>query len=142
MKIKISLIPILLFLLIQFSCTNTSVKQEIKTESTIVETDKYAELNGRLKQAENIETPVELIKYYYGEIDAEKDVEIKVDKQDGNNFVITLIQENIKDDSVAGMMVVMSAQLSKNVWTVQNVERTWKCQRGRGHNQYSSEPCL
>ena len=142
MKIRLSLLPILLILLIQYSCTNTSVKQEIKTDSTIIETDKYAELNSRLKQVGNIETPVELIKYYYGEIDAEEDVDIKVDKHDGNNFYITLIQENIKDDSIAGMMVVMSAQLSNNVWTVKNIDRTWKCQRGRGHNQYSSEPCI
>ena len=123
------------------SCTNTTVKQEAPINSSTSNTDKYTELNQRVRKAGNINTPVELVKYYYGEIDDEQDIDISVDKFDNNQYKIMLIQENIKDDSIAGMKVIMLAKKDNNEWTVIDIQRTWKCQKGRGHSNFSSEPC-
>jgi len=124
------------------SCTNTKVKQEAPINSSTSNTDKYTELNQRVRKAGNINTPVELVKYYYGEIDDEQDIDISVDKFDNNQYKIMLIQENIKDDSIAGMRVIMLAKKDNNEWTVIDIQRTWKCQKGRGHSNFSSEPCI
>ena len=123
------------------SCTNTTVKQEAPINSSTSNTDKYTELNQRVRKAGNINTPVELVKYYYGEIDDEQDIDISVDKFDNNQYKIMLIQENIKDDSIAGMRVIMLAKKDNKEWTVIDIQRTWKCQKGRGHSNFSSEPC-
>ena len=128
--------------ILMINCTNSNVKKETTLESSSIETDKYAELNQRVRKAGNINTPVELIKYYYGEIDAEQDIDISVDQFEKNQYKIILIQENIKDDSIVGMRVLMLAKRDDNQWTVQDIQRTWKCQKGRGHTKYSTQPCI
>ena len=124
------------------NCTNSTVKKESTIDSRSVETDKYEEFNQRVRKTGNIHTPVELIKYYYGEIDAEQDINISVDQFEKNQYQIILIQENIKDDSIAGMKVIMIAKRENNLWTVQDIQRSWKCWKGRGHTKYNTQPCI
>ena len=64
---KTKLIIVLPLLLVLFNCNEQAIKKEVTPEQTTAELDKYSELNSRLKKAENIDTPIELIKYYYGE---------------------------------------------------------------------------
>lgn len=135
------IIAILTISMAIISCTNTTVKQEAPINLNTNNTDKYAELNQRVRKAENINTPVELVKYYYGEIDEKQEIDISVDKSENNQYKIMLIQENIKDDSIAGMRVQMLAKKENNEWTVIDIQRTWKCQKGRGHSNFSSELC-
>ena len=123
------------------NCNKSAVKKETTTDSIVVESDQYIEFNQRVKKAGNITTPVELIKYYYGEIDADQDIDISVDQLENNQYEITLVQDNIKDDSIAGMKVIMVAKSNNNEWTVLDIQRTWKCQKGRGHTNFSSEMC-
>lgn len=142
MNIKNITIFVLIITIILISCNQSTVKNDVKTVSVETEPDRYSEFNNRLKKAENIISPIELIKYYFGEIDAEEDIDIKVDRLDVNQYKIQLVQQNIRDDSISGMMVVMFAKQENDIWTVQDIKRTWKCQKGRGHSVFSSEPCL
>jgi len=142
MNIKSITILVLIFSIVLISCNHSTVKNDVNTAKVQTESDKYSEFNNRLKKAENINSPIELIKYYYGEIDAEEDIDIEVERLDGNQYKIQLVQQNIRDDSISGMMVVMFASQENDNWTVQDIQRTWKCQKGRGHSEFSSEPCL
>ncbi len=141
MKNIIWLIGICTLSILIINCTNSNVKAESTIDSNSDKIDKYAELNQRVRKAGNISTPVELIKYYYGEIDADQDIAISVDQFEKNQYKIILIQENIKDDSIAGMRVLMLAKQDNSQWTVQDVQRTWKCQKGRGHTKFNTQPC-
>ena len=123
------------------NCTNSNVQNETTIDSSSVKIDKYEKLNQRVRKAGNINTPVELIKYYYGEIDADQNINISVDQLENNQYEITLIQENIKDDSIEGMRVLMLAKRDNNQWTVLDIQRTWRCQKERGHTNFSSEMC-
>lgn len=142
MNNKMMFIGIISLSILIINCTNSNVKKETTTGSVIVESDQYIELNQRVRKAGNINTPIELIKYYCGEIDADQDVDISVDQFENNQYKIILVQENIKDDSIAGMKVLMLAKRDNNQWTVQDIQRTWKCQKGRGHTKYSTQPCI
>jgi len=139
---KTKTILLLTLLIILFACNDSAVKREVKTEPKVVEIDIYSDINERLKKAEDIDTPVELIKYYYGEVDNEEDVEIKVDDLGKGQYTINLIHDHIKDDSISGMRILMTAQQNNKKWTVQDIQRTWKCYKGRGHTEFSSEPCF
>lgn len=142
MNNKIIFIGICTLSILIMNCTKSTIKKETAIDSSAVESDQYTELNQRVRKAGNINTPVELIKYYYGEIDADQDIDISVDQVEENQYEITLIQENIKDDSIAGMKIIMVANNENNQWTVLNIQRTWKCWKGRGHTKFSSEPCI
>ena len=141
MNNKILFIGICTLSILVINCTKSIVKKETTIASSAVESDQYTELNQRVRKAGAINTPVELIKYYYGEIDADQDIDISVDQVEENQYEIILIQENIKDDSIAEMRIIMVANNDNNQWTVLDIQRTWKCQKRRGHSKFSSKPC-
>lgn len=141
MNNKILFIGICTLSILVINCTKSIVKKETTIASSAVESDQYTELNQRVRKAGTINTPVELIKYYYGEIDADQDIDIFVDQVEENQYEIILIQENIKDDSIAEMRIIMVANNDNNQWTVLDIQRTWKCQKRRGHSKFSSKPC-
>lgn len=141
MNNKILFIGICTLSILVINCTKSIVKKETTIASSAVESDQYTELNQRVRKAGTINTPVELIKYYYGEIDADQDIDISVDQVEENQYEIILIQENIKDDSIAEMRIIMVANNDNNQWTVLEIQRTWKCQKRRGHSKFSSKPC-
>ena len=142
MNKTIVVIGIIFLSIIIVNCNKSAIKKETTIDSSVVESNQYAELNQRVRKAGNITTPVELIKYYYGEIDADQDIDVSVDQLKNNQYEITLIQENIKDDSIAGMRIVMVAKNDNNQWIVLDIQRTWKCQKGRDHSKFSSQPCI
>jgi hypothetical protein len=138
MNNKILFIGICTLSILVINCTKSIVKKETTIASSAVESDQYTELNQRVRKAGTINTPVELIKYYYGEIDADQDIDISVDQVEENQYEIILIQENIKDDSITEMRIIMVANNDNNQWTVLDIQRTWKCQKRRGHSKFSS----
>ena len=129
------------FSILIMNCAQATIKKETILCSNIIATDQYTEFNQRVRKTGNIETPVELIKYYLGEIDADQDIDISVTQVENNQYEITLIQENIKDDSIAGMKIIMVAKIYNNQWTVLDIQQTWKCQKGRGPSKLSKKLC-
>ena len=123
------------------SCSKPSAKQDSTTDTLSVDINKYAELNANIRKVGNISTPTELIRYYYGEAENSAQLQISTDQINDNQYLITLLEPNIKDDSIAEMMVIMKARNDNDEWTVIDIDRKWKCWDGRGHTKYSSEPC-
>ncbi|MCM1981920.1 hypothetical protein [Lyngbya confervoides] len=56
---------------------------------------------------------------------------------------VTITQEGLLDDSVAGQQFVVTLERgAASGWTVVNVLKQWTCQPGRGHQTYLPQPCL
>ncbi|MCJ7801197.1 MAG: hypothetical protein MUP82_02435 [Candidatus Marinimicrobia bacterium] len=134
-------IGICAFSILIMNCTKSTIKKETILDSNTVATDQYTEFNQRVRKAGNIVTPIELIKYYLGEIDADQDIDISVAQVENNQYEITLIQGNVKDDSIAGIKIIMVAKNDNNQWTVLDIQRTWKCQKGHGPSKFSKKLC-
>lgn len=92
----------------------------------------------------DIATPEALIKFYYTQ-DREIDfsnITIESEPLGGSKYEITLIDENLQDDSMSGEKIVMTAELIGQTWTVHEIKANWKCHDGRGHTNWGTELCI
>ncbi|MBI2482071.1 MAG: hypothetical protein HYV76_00665 [Candidatus Vogelbacteria bacterium] len=68
-------------------------------------------------------------------------VTVSVQNNNGQ-YAVTAIYEGMRDDSVSAQKKVASAYYNNNVWTLGNATVTQRCQLNRGHQDFSSVPCL
>jgi hypothetical protein len=54
---------------------------------------------------------------------------------------VTLTEDDLPDDSVRSVRYVLRFRRAGRRWRVESARRTQRCQRGRGHQRFSSEPC-
>ena len=54
---------------------------------------------------------------------------------------VTLVHENMMDDSLNGEKYVMLLSKQGDRWSVISLEKNWKCQEDRGHTTWGIEPC-
>lgn len=66
---------------------------------------------------------------------------VPVNLSNGNATVIA-IYEGLQDDSVARERREATATLVNGAWVLGEPELTWQCWPGRGHQNFSDEPCL
>ena len=82
---------------------------------------------------------------YYGEPEHEGKLDLNISvkrKATTHRYVITLIHDKLLDDSQRATKIVMDAlQQSNGAWQVQGIRKNWKCWEGRGHTDWSVEPC-
>ena len=136
------LILILLTISVFINCDKTDKKNNSSIDSTLVNFKEYKQLNTNVNDDGSITSATDLIKDYYGEVENDNNLNISVDELLQKQYLITLVETNIKDDSIAEMMVIMKASFENGEWSVLEIDRKWKCWQGRGHSEYSSEPCL
>ena len=136
------LIFVLLTISVFINCDKTDKKNSSSIDSTMVNSNKFKQLNVNVNKYGNINSAMDLIKNYYGEVENDDNLNISVDELPQNQYLITLVETNIKDDSIAEIMVIMKASIENGEWSVLEIDRRWKCWQGRGHSEYSSEPCL
>ena len=55
--------------------------------------------------------------------------------------LIFITNEGLLDDSVMGIKYKIVLKKEGNVWLIQNAGKAVKCWPGRGHSNYSAEPC-
>ena len=58
------------------------------------------------------------------------------------NTLVTLIQDNLMDDSLKGEKYIMELERMDGSWNVVYVKKNWKCRDGRGHTDWGIELCL
>ena len=60
-----------------------------------------------------------------------------------NSNYVTAIYEGLRDDSVSAQKKVAPAYYNNNVWTLGELtESSQRCQSGRGHQNFSPDPCI
>jgi hypothetical protein len=57
------------------------------------------------------------------------------------NAIATMITDGLADDSVRAEKYRMNMQLINNQWKITWAGTQVKCQSGRGHNEWSKQPC-
>lgn len=63
-------------------------------------------------------------------------------RESPNRVIVTLDRGGFLDDSVAGDRHRFDMTLQNGQWTIQRAGRQFRCQRGRGQQDFSAELCL
>ena len=103
-----------------------------------------ANFNKELAKRKDILTPEQLIKLYYNyATQANPNINISSEIIGKEIYLISLIRENVDDDSLWGEKIIMKAALNNNKWVVLEIKENWKCQSGRnfGWPMWGIESC-
>lgn len=100
-------------------------------------------INAKIAKNTTIATPEELIVFYYDYPISEGTPNLRLSKKEigPQLFEITLIHDNLDDDSVKAIKIVMTAKRTGKTWRVQKILKSWKCYDGRDHTDWSSQKC-
>ena len=63
-------------------------------------------------------------------------------EQKNNQWYVTATYEGLRDDSSAAQRKVATATYVNSKWTLGTPTITQLCQKNRGHQDFSSEPCI
>lgn len=67
---------------------------------------------------------------------------ISVEKLDAANQVrVTIQDDGYLDDSIRGGIVILRMAKSDQLWQIKKASQAWNCWQGRGHEDFSTEPC-
>lgn len=152
------------FLILAFFLTcNQATEKKTKNlskdnqDDTVVSTDEneefetleIADFNDFLMKEERAYSSFEVLQLFYpGQLEGYEDregrekVDVQEETLDNGNLLITLIHDNLMDDSVKGEKYVMELKNTNDTWTVVAAKRNWKCREGRGHTDWGTELCL
>ena len=117
-------------------------KNSDNEKSVMVDTD---EINQILTKNNESLSAQEVMKLYYPikVITGEGNEKIEISEKiagDGNTL-LTLIHDNLLDDSIKGEKHIMELKLTNGKWTVLSVKKNWKCRNNRGHNSWGIGMC-
>lgn len=141
------------------SCNQTSDKKDTNTiiektelESKTTELNErfeevdILELNRTLRQADKNLSSREVMQLFYPyqvkSSEGNEKINIEEEKLDNGNTLVTLIHDNLMDDSVKGKKYVIELYKKEGNWVVLSLKKNWKCWEGRGHSNWDTEFCL
>ncbi len=67
---------------------------------------------------------------------------IREEKLPNGNTLVTLVRDNLMDDSMKAEQYLMELEKTDGKWHVVYVKTNWKCRKGRGHTDWGAELCL
>lgn len=127
-------------LLISFlSCSN---KDDIESFMD-VDVTKYNARISEWKATGEINTsdPILITRELFRYDDPERKTIIDFETKTFDNVRITLTQEGLSDDSAYGEKRIIDLQQVNNNWIIQRIRLGFKCQKNRGHTNYSGYLC-
>ena len=72
----------------------------------------------------------------------QRNIEIKSTPEAFRDAHVVITEDGFLDDSVRGVRYELKLRRSpRGEWQVQAAAKTWRCWEGRGHQDYSTEPC-
>lgn len=147
---------ILLLTLVLFSACKDKVEskvgfkekvkqEEINNSGEKFETLDFSEFNAKLIKNEAILSPKAIMKLFYPtEVEgAEGNEQILMSQNEisKNEVELTLIHENMLDDSLNGLKYIMRLKRVGDKWITVSINKNWKCWDGRGHTYWGIEKC-
>ena len=101
------------------------------------------EFNNSIASRTDIETAEELIMLYYGTPESEgtPNVSIETKELGSGKIQVTLVHDDLMDDSLKALKIVMIVKQTGQSWTVLEIKKNWKCWEGRGHTNWGTEYC-
>jgi len=144
----------MLFVLFFASCkeatnknTTPTSEPEIVVENgesfNVVDVATIAQLNQKIVD-QNLKTGEEIMRAYNSEKSADEGnytYTVTEKNVDEKTLEVTLIEDGILDDSVAGQKVVMTLKKTNGTFKVVLIKKNYKCWQGRGHQNWSAELC-
>ena len=123
--------------------------ENIPSELTHISTEAFEILavqpfQERLAKFTYIKTAEELMRLYYDvEISEEGNQKLSIEDVDlgDGSHEITLIHEGLLDDSMHAQKIVMLARQTGQTWEIVEIKRNWRCQAGRGHQNWGPALC-
>ena len=110
-------------------------------EDTVL--DDISGFNKIIEKRTDIRSAREVMIIYYNYLPGEKDSKYSIEEEDltKGRTRVTLISDNLPDDSMRGLKLVMVTNFDGSKWKVVIVQRNWRCYDGRGHTNWGTEPC-
>jgi len=102
-------------------------------------------LNLTLSNTTDVKSAEDIVKLYYNKtadsVEGNEEITIKSTKQDEKISVVTLIHDNIVDDSMRTMKVIMMIIHIENRWKIISLRQNWRCYPGRGDTNWTINSC-
>ena len=99
-------------------------------------------INNTIAQFPDYLSPLEILDVYYRTEAAEgEEITTHEDKISKTESEVTLVHSGLQDDSVESEKYVLTAKLANGEWMITKIQKNWKCQLGRGHQEFGVEPC-
>lgn len=148
-------IIVLLLSITLFSCNQKSYNKiqssqkkgriQINTTNEKFKTIDSDKLNQLLKgKSEDLSAQDVMKLYYPSKVESgegNERIEISEKKLENGNTSVTLIHDNLRDDSQRGEKYIMELKRANNKWAVISIKKNWKCWNGRGHTDWGIEMC-
>ncbi|CAM2933926.1 lipocalin family protein [Flavobacterium frigoris] len=117
-------------------------KDDDNEKFVMIDTEEVNEMVTKEKQ--NLSAQ-DVMKLYYPlqaeGVEGNEKIEIAEKISDNGNAVVTLIHDNLLDDSVKGEKHIMELKRAKDRWTVVSIKKNWKCRKDRGHTDWGIKMC-
>ena len=140
----------LLLAIALFSCNGKSEKNESARTSAPYENETFTtvnpeEINQQLERNNDDLSAQDVMRLFYpNEVETgegNETIEISEEKLQNGNTSVTLIHDNLLDDSQRGVKLIMELKREKSQWTVISIKKNWKCWSGRGNTDWGTDPC-
>ena len=124
---------------------NVEVEKPGQKDKEFFELINTNELNKMLSRENKDLSAEDVMKIYYpakvetGE--GNEKIEISEEIATNGNTIVTLIHDNLLDDSVKGEKYLMELKKTEDKWVVISLIKNWKCRNGRGHTDWGIELC-
>ena len=156
MKYHLTCLSFLLTAFLLFSCeteqkeTSTTDPKEVKDTVVVDQYEQFealdiTEFSKKVENSNEVLTPKDIMKLYYPrQVESEEGNQtINIDVKDLGkaHAVVTLIHDNLLDDSMKALQVVMRLQKKGDKWSVVSLQKNWKCREGRGHTDWGIKLC-
>ena len=66
---------------------------------------------------------------------------VNVSPESFDTTQVTIINKGLLDDSVKAVKYKLTLNKVDSVWVIDSAVKVFKCWKGRGHEDFSSEPC-
>lgn len=131
---------LLKLLIVALSFVVFGCKQDVESFEVL----DFTTFNNQISGKKDISTPEALILRYYNWSESEGEANIQVEaKEVGSDlYAITLIHDNLKDDSLFGIKIQMRAKKNTDgSWKVKTLKKNWRCRENRGSTEWGVSLC-
>lgn len=99
--------------------------------------------NKKIESHRDIKSPEVLIKLYYNYPVNEPQpmISVTTEQLSNVNYIITLITDKLPDDSQSSEKIVMWVSRIGEFWKVNEIRKSWRCYKNRGHQDWGTGPC-
>jgi len=121
---------------------------ETKDDTDSFITEDVQRYNEKIKEAQRsadtwASDPGTITRQLFGDVGEGTSLSLSVEykNDDINTAMVTLTAEGLADDSVYGEKRIITFAKKSGVWTIKDIRVGWRCQQGRGHQNYAGKLC-